>query len=157
MPQEESAVADVRLLAAVSAGGVLGALARYGLQSAYPHTAREPGWATLAVNVSGCLLIGVLAMVIAGRPGTHRLMRPFLVTGVLGGYTTFSTYIVDIQRALLAGAPRTALLYGAATLAGALLAAWTGMRVGSLLAARPGVSPQAVRTEAESEAREEPS
>ena len=53
------AVPWVCLLAAVSCGGVIGALARYGLQAAYPHSAREWDWATLSVNVSGCLLIGI--------------------------------------------------------------------------------------------------
>ena len=136
MPQERSGVADVRLLAAVSGGGVLGALARYGLQTACPHRAAQFGWATLAINVSGCLLIGIIAVLIAGAPGTHRLVRPFLVTGVLGGYTTFSTYVVDIQHALLAGAPRTALLYGAVTLVGSLAAAWAGMEVGGAVVGR---------------------
>jgi CrcB protein len=136
MPQEPPAIADVRLLGAISCGGVLGALARYGLQVAFPHATDQFGWATLSVNVSGCLLIGVLAVIIAGAPGAHRLLRPFLVTGVLGGYTTFSTYVVDIQRALLAGAPRTALLYGAATLVGSLAAAWAGMRAGDAIVAR---------------------
>jgi CrcB protein len=140
MLKEESAFADVRLLAAVSCGGVLGALARYGLQTAYPHQASEFGWATLSINVSGCLLIGIIAVLIASAPGTHRLVRPFLVTGVLGGYTTFSTYIVDIQRALVAGAPRTALLYGAATLVAALAAAWAGMRIGEAVATRLGAA-----------------
>jgi CrcB protein len=136
MPQEWSTLADVRLLAAVSVGGVLGALARYGLQTAFPHQAAQFGWATLAINVSGCLLIGIIATAIAGAPGTHRLVRPFLVTGVLGGYTTFSTYVVDIQHALQAGAPRTALLYGAATLIGALIACWAGMAIGDFTVSR---------------------
>jgi CrcB protein len=136
MLKEESVFADVRLLAAISCGGVLGALARYGLQTAYPHTDKGFGWATLSVNVSGCLLVGIIAVLIASAPGTHRLVRPFFVTGVLGGYTTFSTYIVDVQRALAAGAPRTALLYGAATLAAALAAAWAGMRIGDTLVTR---------------------
>jgi CrcB protein len=136
MPQHESALADVRLLAVVSCGGVLGALARYGLQVAYPHKAGEFDWTILGVNASGCLLIGIIAVLITARPGTHRLVRPFLVTGVLGGYTTFSTYVIDIQRALVAGAPRTALLYGIATLATALPAAWGGMELGSALLAR---------------------
>jgi len=136
MPQERPAAADVRLLAAISGGGVLGALARYGLQTAFPHKAAQFGWATLAINVSGCLLIGIIAVLIAGAPGTHRLVRPFLVTGVLGGYTTFSTYVVDIQHALLAGAPRTALLYGAATLIGSLVAAWAGMEIGGAIVGR---------------------
>lgn len=136
MLKNDSVLADVRLLAAIACGGVIGALGRYGLQTAYPHAAGGFNWAIFAVNVSGCLLIGLLATAIAARPGTHRLVRPFLVTGVLGGYTTFSTYVVDIQRALVAGAPRTALLYAAATLVAALLAAWAGIHLGQLAAPR---------------------
>jgi len=136
MPQQESVFADVRLLAAVSGGGVLGALARYGLQVAYPHKPGEFDWTILAVNVSGCLLIGIIAVLIAASPGAHRLARPFLVTGVLGGYTTFSTYIVEIQQALVAGAPRTALLYAVATLVIAPAAAWAGMALGTAMMAR---------------------
>jgi len=52
---------------------------------------------------------------------------------VLGGFTTFSAYIVDVQRALVAGAPRVALLYAAATLVAALAAAWTGVWLAALV------------------------
>jgi CrcB protein len=114
------------VLAATSAGGVLGALARYGLEQAVPHGPGQFAWATFAVNVSGCLLIGVLMALLGElRPG-DRLLRPFLGVGVLGGFTTFSTYVVDIQQALAAGAARTALAYLAATVLAALLAVWTG-------------------------------
>jgi len=126
----------MRLLSVISLGGALGALARYGLGVAFPHKAGQFPWATLVVNASGCLLIGIVTVLIASRPGAHRLSRPFLVTGILGGYTTFSTYIVDIQRALEAHAPRTALLYAAATLVIALSAAWAGMWLGTGLIAR---------------------
>jgi CrcB protein len=127
MAREGSIMPDVRLLAAISAGGVLGALGRYGLQCAFPHGASAFGWTTLAINVVGCLLVGIVAAVAAESRRAPRLTRPFLVTGVLGGFTTFSTYIVDVQRALVAGAPRVALLYAAATLVAALAAAWTGV------------------------------
>ncbi|HEX4834132.1 MAG TPA: CrcB family protein [Trebonia sp.] len=137
-PRPEPGLADPPLLGAVALGGALGALARYGLQEAFPHGPGEFGWATLAINVSGCLAIGVIAVLIAATPGVSRLVRPFAVTGILGGYTTFSTYIVDIQRAVLAGAPRTALLYAAATLACALAAAWAGILAGDAIAARRG-------------------
>ena len=132
MAWEDSIMPDVRLLAAISAGGVLGALARYGLQSVFPHGASAVGWTTLAINVAGCLLIGIVTAVAAESRRAPRLTRPFLVTGVLGGFTTFSTYIVDVQRALAAGAPREALLYAAATLVAALAAAWTGVRLTGL-------------------------
>ncbi len=106
-------------LAAVSAGGMLGALARYGLAAAWPHPDGSFPWPTFVVNVSGCLLIGALMVTIAHRP----LLRPFLGVGVLGGYTTFSAYTVETLRVQ---APGTALAYLAATLCGAVLAVWAG-------------------------------
>ncbi|BCB90125.1 fluoride efflux transporter FluC [Phytohabitans suffuscus] len=124
------------VLASISAGGVLGSLARYGLSEALPHPAGGFAWATFAVNVSGCLLIGVLMVLVNQVWSRRRLVRPFLGVGVLGGYTTFSTYVVDAQRAVVAGAPETALLYLAATLAAALLAVWAGTAVTSAAVGR---------------------
>ncbi|WP_431908910.1 FluC/FEX family fluoride channel [Amycolatopsis thermoflava] len=114
------------VLTAISAGGVLGALARYGFQQVFPHGPGEFAWATFGINVSGCLLIGVLMALITERWPGRRLVRPFLGVGVLGGFTTFSTYVVDIQQALAAGAARTALAYLFATVLAALLGVWTG-------------------------------
>jgi CrcB protein len=116
----------VPVLAAISAGGVLGALARHALSVAWPHPPRGFPWSTFVVNVSGCLLIGVLMVVVTEVLTERRLLRPFLGVGVLGGYTTFSTYVVDIHRAAAAGAPLVALGYLAATVGGALLAVWAG-------------------------------
>ncbi|MEU8798955.1 CrcB family protein [Spirillospora sp. NPDC048819] len=121
-------------LAAISAGGVLGALARYGIGVAYPRPPSAFGWATLTINVSGCLLIGMLMAAIIELWQPHLLVRPFLGVGVLGGFTTFSTYIVDAQQAVEAGAPRTALAYLAATLVGALAAVYAGAELTRLLA-----------------------
>ena len=114
------------VLATVSAGGVVGALARYALATAWPHPPRGFPWSTFVVNVTGCFLIGVL-MVVVTEVVTHKpLLRPFLGVGVLGGYTTFSTYVVDIQRAAGEGAASMALGYLALTLVGALLAVYAG-------------------------------
>ncbi|TMR08522.1 fluoride efflux transporter CrcB [Nonomuraea turkmeniaca] len=115
------------VLAAIAAGGALGALARYAVQSAVPAAPGGFPWATFWVNVSGCLLIGVLMVVITEVRPAHRLVRPFLGVGVLGGYTTFSTYVVDIQRVVAAGAPVTGLAYLAGTMAAALAAVAAGM------------------------------
>lgn len=123
--------ADWSTLAAVSAGGVAGALARYAITAAF-----APGvfaWPTLLVNVLGCLLIGMLMVAITEVWRVHRLVRPFLGVGVLGGFTTFSTYIVDVQHAVQAGAARTGLIYLAATPVGALTAVLAGMRLMRLL------------------------
>ena len=115
------------VLAVISAGGVVGALARYGLSAAFPHPAKGFAWATFGINVSGCLLIGVLMVLVSDVWPNRRLLRPFLGTGVLGGYTTFSTYIIDIQQLLAAGAARIALAYLAGTLLAALTAVYAGI------------------------------
>ena len=60
------------VLAAISAGGVIGALSRYGLQYAFPHAPASFGWATFAINVSGCLFIGVIWVAFdANKQGWH--------------------------------------------------------------------------------------
>jgi len=127
------------LLAAVSAGGALGALARYAATLAWPHGPGAFPWATFAVNVSGCLLIGVLMVLVTEVWTAHELVRPFLGTGVLGGFTTFSTYSVDVQQLVTAGSAGTALLYLAGTLAAALVAVSTGLGLARAAARRPVV------------------
>ncbi|MET7958943.1 FluC/FEX family fluoride channel [Micromonospora zamorensis] len=124
------------ILATIAAGGVLGALARAGLQHAAPHPPTGFPWATFAINTFGCLLIGVLMAALGHLGGGHPLARPFLGVGVLGGFTTFSAYAVDIQQALVAGAPGTALAYLAATLLGALVAVGLGDAVTASLLRR---------------------
>jgi CrcB protein len=115
-----------RVLAAIAVGGVLGAEARYGLGVLLPHRAGEWPWATVLTNVSGCLLIGVLMVVITERIRPHPLVRPLLGVGVLGGYTTFSTYAVDVVTAVHAGRAGLALLSAVATPLLALLAVSVG-------------------------------
>jgi fluoride exporter len=85
--------------------------------------------AILITNASGCLLIGALMVVLTEMPRPHPLARPLLGVGVLGGFTTFSTYVVDIGQAASAGAAGVALAYLAGTLVGAVLAVWAGTNV----------------------------
>ena len=113
---------DGPVLAVISAGGVLGALTRYGLGDAWPHQPGAFPWTTWAINVSGCLVIGMLSVWIARFRPHQRLLRPFLGVGFLGGYTTFSTAMVDVLQAPTA----TGVAYLFATLLGALLAVWAG-------------------------------
>lgn len=108
----------------VSVGGALGALARYGVNVAVPYQPGGFAWATFLVNVSGCLLIGVLAVLSTETWQAPGWVRPFLGVGVLGGYTTFSTYVVDFTSSLTA--PITALAYLFGTLVAAMAAAWGG-------------------------------
>ena len=111
------------MIAAVAAGGVFGALGRHGLEVLF---GQQPG-VTFAVNVVGCLLIGALTVLIGAG---HRLLRSFLGTGLLGGFTTFSGYTVDIQRLLAAGRVVAAAGYLAGTLAAAVLAVQLGVVLG---------------------------
>ncbi|WP_328615518.1 fluoride efflux transporter CrcB [Amycolatopsis sp. NBC_00355] len=108
----------------VAAGGVLGACARYGATLVWPTAAGGFPWTTFWINVTGCAAMGVLMAVITAMPATHPLVRPFLGTGILGGYTTFSTYAIDAQHLLDGGHALTALLYLVATVAAALAAVW---------------------------------
>jgi CrcB protein len=122
------------LLAAMAAGGVLGAEARYGVGLALPHGvgfalphgAHSFPWATVLVNASGCLLIGVLMVVLLELTRWHRLLRPFLGVGVLGGYTTYSTFAADAQRLIRSHQPGIALAYVVVTVLACLGAVWVG-------------------------------
>ncbi|MEV1132202.1 CrcB family protein [Agromyces sp. NPDC049794] len=124
------------VLGAVAAGGALGALARAAVAHAVPHQAATFAWGTFTVNVSGCLLIGALMAALPWAGRGRPLLRPFLGVGVLGGYTTFSTYAVDVHTAFAADAPVTAVAYLGATVLGALLAVWLGDSLTSRLVGR---------------------
>ncbi|UMP03931.1 fluoride efflux transporter CrcB [Amycolatopsis sp. EV170708-02-1] len=117
------------VLAAIGAGGALGSLARYGLSVAIPHSRAQFPLSTFATNVSGCLLIGVLMALLTAATNPHRLLRPFLGVGILGGYTTFSTYATDTLDLVTAGHPFTGLAYASATVAAALVAVYAGHEI----------------------------
>lgn len=114
------------VVAAISLGGVCGALGRYGVGELLPHQAGQWAWSTWAINVSGCLFIGVLMALIDQVWPRQRLIRPFVGVGVLGGYTTFSTATVDVVHLVNAQRPGLALLYLAVTVLGALVAVTLG-------------------------------
>lgn len=114
-------------------GGALGALARWGLAEAFPHSTGLP-WATLAVNLTGCLLLGVLTAVLVARAPGSPWARPFLGVGVLGGFTTYSTFAVEVVRLTDAGAAATAAGYVLASVLGGIAAAAAGTMAGRALA-----------------------
>ena len=126
-----------RLLGAIALGGALGALARYGLTVLLPSPPGEFVRSIFLVNVTGCLLIGVLMAAIAALPALPALTRPFLGVGLLGGFTTFSTYAVDVHRS---GDPATALLALLATPLAALPAVWLGLAATRALLRRTGAA-----------------
>jgi fluoride exporter len=113
---------DRRELAAVFAGGCLGALARAGLAEAFaaPH-GRWP-WVTFGVNVAGAALLGYFATRLQERLPPTRYRRPLLGTGLCGALTTFSTLQVELLRMLDHGHGGLALGYAAASLAAGFVA-----------------------------------
>ncbi|MFJ5869181.1 CrcB family protein [Streptomyces parvus] len=114
-----------RVLAAVAAGGALGALARYGALVLWPTPGHGFPWTVFAVNVTGCALIGVLMVLTVERGRiTRPLVRPFLGVGVLGGYTTFSTYAADVSGLLVRQEIAVATAYTVATAVAALGSVW---------------------------------
>ena len=123
-------------LVAVSLGGVVGAEARYGVEVLLPHGAGAFPWSTLLVNVSGCLLIGVLMAVLASLDSPRPWARPLLGVGVLGGYTTFSAFAVDVDRLVVEDAPALAAGYLLATVAAGAFAVWLGAALTDRWAAR---------------------
>ena len=91
-------------------------------------------WGTLAVNLAGCLLVGVLGALFAPPGRIHDLqdLRVFLVVGVLGGFTTFSAFSLEALMLVQRGEAAAAAAYVAASLVGCLLAVWVAY---SLMAA----------------------
>ncbi len=82
--------------AAIGVGGAIGAMARHAVNKA-TLAAFGPAfpWGTLTVNIVGSLCLGVVAALLAARPGEGAILRGFLAIGVLGAFTTFSTFAMD--------------------------------------------------------------
>jgi CrcB protein len=123
------------LLAAL--GGALGALARWGIASALPSSPTGWPWATLLVNLSGCLLLGVLFAVLAARFPDADWPRPLLAVGLLGGYTTYSAFAVEVVRLAESGAVLTAGGYVVASVVGGVAAVAAGTLAAHGMLGRP--------------------
>ncbi len=131
------------VLAVIAAGGGLGSALRWLVATAGPNAPDEVPWATWVVNVTGALVLGALVTVLAELWPPRRYLRPFWGVGVLGGYTTFSTYALEIHLLAQAGRPVLAGAYALGTLLTGIPAAWLGMvlaRAALERRGRPGVS-----------------
>lgn len=115
------------VVAAVALGGAIGACGRYGASLLWTTAPGGFPWTTLLVNVVGCAVIGVFMVVISDVWAAHRLVRPFFGTGVLGGFTTFSTYAVEIEQLVDSGRARAGVAYLGLTLLAALTAVWSAV------------------------------
>ena len=120
--------ADV--VAAVGAGGFLGALGRYELGLAWPTPAGHFPWTTFTINVSGAFLLGLVLTLLLERAAAPRYVRPFFCVGVLGAWTTMSTFAVEGDLLVKDGHAAIALAYVAATVVVGVAATWTGVALG---------------------------
>lgn len=112
----------------VALGGALGAVARH-LANVAALRVLGPGfpWATLAVNVLGSFLMGALVVLLAKRGGTA--LAPFLMTGLLGGFTTFSAFSLDVATLYERGQVAQAAAYATGSVVLSVAALFAAMAV----------------------------
>ena len=127
------------ITASVAVGGAAGAAARWILAAIFPTPPGGFPMATFGINVSGCLLMGVLVVLVTEARRAHPILRPFLGVGVLGGFTTFSTYAVEAHQLLTDHHLAVAALYLVATIVAALVAVILGLSATRRLAGLPAL------------------
>jgi CrcB protein len=120
---------DPRELAAILAGGAVGALLRTGLSQAFPVTPPSWPWATFAVNIAGAFALGYFITRLQERLPLSAYKRPLLGTGFCGALTTFSTVQVELLAMLDAHSYLTALAYVVTTIVAGYLAVSVGTAV----------------------------
>lgn len=116
----------MRFAGFAAVGAILGSLARYSISLALPVSLGTWPWATFSVNIFGALVIGLFS--VSPRIMSSERNRAFLVTGVLGGFTTYSAFAVE---SLAFESSLYAILYIAGTFAAGILAVALGIRMGS--------------------------
>ena len=118
---------------AVAAGGALGAVARYALDRAIEQRSFAVfPWSTFAINVSGCLAIGFLIAALVDRHRAPLWLRTGLVMGLVGGYTTFSTFAQEALDLVEEGRLGLSVAYAAGSVAVGVAAVFVGLRLGRL-------------------------
>jgi fluoride exporter len=116
-------------MAAIAAGGCLGTLARYGVDRAMVPAPLGFPWPTVVVNVVGSFALGLVMTLVVGRWAPTRYVRPFAAIGFCGGFTTFSTMVVEVAQRGQHGRVGTALASVVVSSLAGLVAVVLGMAV----------------------------
>jgi len=124
--------AQLVLVTSIGIGGVVGALSRYVLEQTFPPAPGQIPWVVLAINLTGSALLGLLLVVLVEQFPRGRLARSMLGTGIIGAYTTFSTFTVGAVEIGRAGHDVTAVVYVVLSVLGGLVAAAAGIALGRL-------------------------
>ena len=131
--------ARLDVVAAVAAGGALGAPARYGVAQLVHVSPDSFPWATFWTNLSGSFTLGLLLILVLERFPPTRYVRPFLATGFFGAYTTYATFAVETDLLLQHGHVEVALTYAVGSLLAGFAAVWAGIAVARSLSFSRGV------------------
>ncbi|MGH3329998.1 MAG: fluoride efflux transporter CrcB [Nocardioidaceae bacterium] len=115
------------ILLVISAGGALGSLARWAVGELLPWTGVGFPWATFVENVSGAFALGLLMVFVLEVWPPGRYVRPFVGVGLLGGYTTFSTYMLETRDLITNDRAPLAMVYLFGTLGVGLVGVWSGI------------------------------
>jgi CrcB protein len=116
----------LRNLLLVGAGGAAGSMLRYAIALALPRSGKGFPWATLTVNLAGCLVIGLLAGLIPRQHWMFRTGWVLLATGVCGGFTTFSAFALDNVKLFESGGSMTAVIYTVLSIALGIVLCFAG-------------------------------
>jgi fluoride exporter len=127
--EEPMRIRRAAIPAAIAAGGVVGAVARYALSATWPAAAGQFPWTTFVINVTGSACLGFLLRFIIERMPRDRFGRSVLCTGVLGAYTTFSTFALEAVLLGKDGHTVTGIAYVVASMVASLAAVVVGTLV----------------------------
>jgi CrcB protein len=133
-PAPRFAPAQGDVVAVVAVGGALGSLGRWGLSLGLDASPGLFPWATFVENVSGGFALGVLMVLVLDVWPASRYVRPFFGVGILGGYTTFSTYMLDTRSLVVDDHLLLAAVYLLGTLVAGLASVWAGVVVARRIA-----------------------
>jgi CrcB protein len=129
------------VVAVIAVGGMIGSTGRYLLAEAVPVAPGQFPWTTFWTNMTGSFMLGYLLVILIERFPPTRYLRPFVATGILGAYTTMSTFLVETAELIKDGHAGTGLLYGFSSLVFGVTLAYLGFIAARLTPPRPHDQP----------------